>query len=203
MPELRRLHADHAPAVLKRPGFGEHRQVRHDRRRARLPTRALDCSPREEAGPACLRCRPGRRRCRLGVSAGSGDRADSQCPALAHPSRWRVTLPRVCYWAPQQTLANRAVNHKAGQRAEDLKRVATTLVLLAYSELVRHFDPKHSPLVPTMARHLTRIILPVGTCQTLIPNSFSAFRNAIFSLASRGKATPRNQSVWVFIFANG
>ena len=44
------------------------------------------------------------------------------------------------YWAPQQTLANRAVNHEAGQRAEDLKRVATTLVLLAYSELARHFD---------------------------------------------------------------
>jgi hypothetical protein len=145
---------------------------------------------------------------------------------LAHPSRWRFTLARVCYWAPQQTLANRAVNHKAGQRAEDLKRVATTLVLLAYSELARHFDlsrracdpplyedrvmrqpriayfgctlalqPKHSPLLPTLTRHFTGIILPIGTCQTFIPNSFSAFRNAIFSLALRGKLTPRNQSV--------
>ena len=134
------------------------------------------------------------------------------------PSQSLALQPaRVCYWAPQQTLANRTVNHKAGQRAEDLKRVATTLVLLAYSELARHFDlsrracdpplyedrvmrqpriaclgctlalqPKHSPLLPTLARHFTG---------TFIPNSFSAFRNAIFSLASRGKSTPRNQSV--------
>ena len=31
--------------------------------------------------------------------------------------------------------------------------------------------------------------------QTLIPNSFSALRNAIFSLSSRGRSTARNQSV--------
>lgn len=56
-------------------------------------------------------------------------------------------------------------------------------------------QPKLSPRLPTPARHFTGIILPVGTCQTFIPNSFSAFRNAIFSLASRGRSTPRNQSV--------
>jgi hypothetical protein len=151
--------------------------------------------------------------------------ADSQCPVSAHSSRWRFTLARVCYWAPQQTLAIRAADHKAGQRAKDLKRVATTLVLLADSELARHFDlsrracdpplyedrvmrqpriayfgcalalqPKRSPLLPTPAYHFRGIF---------IRNSFSAFRNAIFSLSSRGKSTPRNQSVCAFMSANG
>lgn len=39
--------------------------------------------------------------------------------------------------------------------------------------------------------------------QTFIPKSFSAFRKAIFSLASRGRLTARNQSVPSFMFANG
>lgn len=39
--------------------------------------------------------------------------------------------------------------------------------------------------------------------QTFTPNSFSAFRNAIFSLASRGRSTVRNQSVPCFMSANG
>jgi hypothetical protein len=66
---------------------------------------------------------------------------------------------------------------------------------IAYFGCTLALQPKHSPLLPTLARHFTGIILPVGTCQTFIPNSFSAFRNAIFSLASRGKSTARNQSV--------
>ena len=32
-------------------------------------------------------------------------------------------------------------------------------------------------------------------CQTFMPNNFSALRNAIFSLSSRGRSTARNQSV--------
>jgi len=49
-------------------------------------------------------------------------------------------------------------------------------------------------LRPTLAYHFTG---------TFILNSFSAFRNAIFSLSSRGKSTPRNQSVCSFMSANG
>lgn len=39
--------------------------------------------------------------------------------------------------------------------------------------------------------------------QTFMPKSFSAFRKAIFSLASRGRSTARNQSVPSFMSANG
>jgi hypothetical protein len=49
-------------------------------------------------------------------------------------------------------------------------------------------------LRPTLEYHFTG---------TFILNSFSAFRNAIFSLSSRGKSTPRNQSVCSFMSANG
>lgn len=49
-------------------------------------------------------------------------------------------------------------------------------------------------LRPMLAYHFTG---------TFILNSFSAFRNAIFSLSSRGKSTPRNQSVCSFMSANG
>lgn len=52
----------------------------------------------------------------------------------------RSTPCLCCSRAPQQTFANRAVHHRAGQRAEDLKRVASTLGLLAYSEPASHFD---------------------------------------------------------------
>lgn len=44
---------------------------------------------------------------------------------------------------------------------------------------------------------------PVRMRQTFMRNSFSAFRNAIFSLASRGRSTARNQSVPCFMSANG
>ena len=65
---------------------------------------------------------------------------------------------------------------------------------IAYFGCTLALQPKHSPLLPTLAYHFTG---------TFILNSFSAFRNAIFSLSSRGKSTPRNQSVCSFMSANG
>jgi hypothetical protein len=63
-----------------------------------------------------------------------------------------------------------------------------------FSALARLLQQSILSLRPTPACHFTG---------TFILNSFSAFRNAIFSLSSRGKSTPRNQSVCTFMSANG
>jgi hypothetical protein len=61
-------------------------------------------------------------------------------------------------------------------------------------------------LLPTTLQQSILSLRPTPACHftgTFILNSFSAFRNAIFSLSSRGKSTPRNQSVCTFMSANG
>jgi hypothetical protein len=61
-------------------------------------------------------------------------------------------------------------------------------------------------LLPTTLQQSILSLRPTPACHftgTFILNSFSAFRNAIFSLSSRGKSTPRNQSVCAFMSANG
>ena len=57
--------------------------------------------------------------------------------------------------------------------------------------------------LPPLTREREALFVTVPMRQTLMPNSFSAFRNAIFSLSRLGRSTARNQSVPSFMSANG
>jgi hypothetical protein len=58
-------------------------------------------------------------------------------------------------------------------------------------------------VAPPLTREQAGYLGPAPMRQTLMPNSLSALRNAIFSLSSRGRSTARNQSVPSLIPAKG
>lgn len=125
----------------------------------------------------------------------SGSRTTRRC-ALRSATPARRVGSHSAYHANASSMSA-----SADGRTNNAPRSATTRRRIAVLELSSNFTPSSTfGWVRVVDRSPVTLVtgLRFGSPaldQTLIPNSFSALRKAIFSLSLRGRSTARNQSV--------